>query len=110
VVYLSSVSEREHVVAAYKVNISISPHLVEEIDELAKELGLTRSGFVAEASARYIADVRNLTAEERRRQDIQRARDTFRRIGATLPPGTVDGLIEQTRRDRDRDEPEGWKR
>ena len=96
--------------AAYKVNISLKPHLVEEIDSAAKELGLTRSGFVAEASARYVADVRNLGAEERRRKDIQRARDTFRRIGATLPPGTGDELIEQTRRDRDRDEPEGWKR
>jgi metal-responsive CopG/Arc/MetJ family transcriptional regulator len=90
--------------AVYKVNISLNPHLVEEIDAAAKELGLTRSGFVAEASSRYVADVRNLSAEQLRRRDIERARDTFKRIGAALPPGTVDEMIEQTRRDRDR----GW--
>jgi metal-responsive CopG/Arc/MetJ family transcriptional regulator len=90
--------------ATYKVNVSLNPHLVHEIDETARELGLTRSGFIAEASARYVADVRNLSAEERRRQSIDRAYATFQRIGKTLPPGTVDKMIEHTRRDRDR----GW--
>jgi predicted DNA-binding protein len=103
--------EREAaVVATYMVNISLPRDLVERIDEAASDLGLTRSGFVAEASARYVADVRNLSAEERRRQDIQRARATFQRIGAKLPPGAVDEMIAQTRRDRERDTPEGWKR
>jgi predicted DNA-binding protein len=91
----------------YKVNISLTPQLVEEIDTAAKELGLTRSGFVAEASARYVADVNNLSAEERRRKDIQRARDTFRRIGAKIPPDF--DFMAQLRRDRNRDTPEGWK-
>jgi metal-responsive CopG/Arc/MetJ family transcriptional regulator len=92
--------------AVYKVNISLAPHLVEEIDAAAKELGLTRSGFVAEASARYVADVRNLSEEERRRKDIQRARDEFRRIGATIPSDF--DFMAQLRRDRDRDRPDGW--
>jgi hypothetical protein len=66
---------------------------------------MSRSGFIAEASVRYVADVKNLSAEERRRKDIDRAIATFRRIGKTLPPGAVDDMIAQTRRDRDR----GWR-
>ena len=88
----------------YKVNVSLPENLISEVDELAAELGTSRSGFIAEASARYVADIKNLTAEERRRKDIQRARETFKRIGATLPVGAVDEMIAQTRRDRDR----GW--
>ncbi len=90
--------------ATYKVNVSLPEHLVSEIDEVANELGISRSGFIAEAASRYVADVKNLSAEEMRRRDIQRARATWRRIGATLPPEAVDEMISQTRRDRDR----GW--
>ena len=90
--------------ATYKVNVSLPEHLVSEIDKVAAELGTSRSGFIAEASTRYVADIKNLTAEERRRKDIDRAIETFRRIGSKLPPGAVDEMIEQTRRDRDR----GW--
>jgi metal-responsive CopG/Arc/MetJ family transcriptional regulator len=72
-------------VATYKVNVSLPEGLVTEIDEVADGLGMTRSGFVAEASARYVADVKNLTAEEQRRKDIARALATFRRIGAQIP-------------------------
>jgi predicted DNA-binding protein len=94
--------------ATYKVNISLPPDLVERIDEAAQDLGLTRSGFVAEASVRYVADVHNLTAEERRRKDIERAMATFKRIGAKAPPGTGEQLMAQLRKDRDRDTPPGW--
>ena len=72
--------------ATYKVNVSLPEDLVSHIDEAAEELGLSRSGFIAEASTRYIADVKNLSAEERRRKDIERAIATFRRIGAKLNP------------------------
>jgi metal-responsive CopG/Arc/MetJ family transcriptional regulator len=94
--------------AVYKVNISLAPTLVEEIDAAAKELGLTRSGFVAEASARYVADVKNLSAEERRRRDIDRALATFQRVGAKLSEQDIQDMIDQTRRDRERDMPDGW--
>lgn len=93
------------IMGVYKVNVSLPEHLVAEIDEVAGELGVSRSGFIAEASSRYVADLKNLSADELRRRDIQRARATWRRIGATLPPGAVDEMIDQTRRDRDR----GWR-
>ncbi|MGB4441693.1 MAG: type II toxin-antitoxin system HicB family antitoxin [Coriobacteriia bacterium] len=91
--------------AVYKVNVSLPEHLVSEIDEAAAELGLTRSGFIAEASTRYIVDVQNLSTEERRRKDIERAIESFKRIGAQAPPGTGQRMMEQLRKDRDRDTP-----
>lgn len=87
---------------AYKVNVSLPEHLVSEIDEAAKSLGMSRSGFIAEASTRYVADVKNLSAEELRRRDIERALATFQRIGRKLPPEAIDEMIAQTRRDRER--------
>ena len=87
--------------AVYKVNISLQRDLVDEIDGAAKELGVTRSGFVAEATARYVADVKNLSAEERLRKDRERALATFRRVGPTTTPG-FDG-VAQVRNDRERD-------
>ncbi len=91
--------------AVYKVNVSLPEDLVSEIDEAASELGLSRSGFIAEASSRYITDVKNLSAEEQRKKDIDRAIASFRRIGAKLPPGAVDEMIAFTRAERDR----GWR-
>ena len=93
--------------AVYKVNISLPPQLVEEIDAAAEDLGLTRSGFVAEASARYVADVRNLSAEERRRKDVERAMAGFRRVRAGLPPDFDFDFVERIREDRERDTPPG---
>ena len=91
--------------AVYKVNVSLPEHLVREIDEAAAELGLSRSGFIAEASTRYVTDVQNLSAEERRRKDIERAIEGFKRIGAQMPPGAGQRMMEQLRKDRDRDTP-----
>lgn len=91
--------------AVYKVNVSLPEHLVSEIDEAATELGLSRSGFIAEAATRYVVDVQNLSAEERRRKDIERAIESFKRIGAQAPPGTGQRMMEQLRKDRDRDTP-----
>lgn len=87
----------------YKVNVSLPRDLVDEIDTAAAGLGLTRSGFIAEASARYVTDVRTLTAEERRRKDIERAAAAFKRIGAKVPRDH--GFLEQLRADRERDTP-----
>jgi predicted DNA-binding protein len=92
---------------AYKVNVSLPEELVGRIDTTAEELGLTRSGFIAEASARYLADIDNLSAAERRRKDIDRARATLKRIGARVTPADIQSMIDQTRRDRERDTSEG---
>ena len=95
-------------VAAYKVNVSLPEQLVSEIDGIAQELGMSRSGLIAEASARYVADVKNLSAEERRCKDLERARATFKRVGAALTPDDIGGMLDQLRKDRERGVPQGW--
>ena len=94
--------------ATYKVNVSLPEELVSEIDEVARALGISRSGFIAEASARYAAEVRDLTEEERRRKDIERAISGFRRVRAGLPEGYHFDYMAQLRADRGRDTPSGW--
>lgn len=89
-------------VAVYKVNVSLPEDLVSEIDETAAEMGLSRSGFIAEASSRYVADVKNLSAEERRRKEFDRAVATLKRIGSKLTPEDVQEMMDQLRRDRER--------
>lgn len=96
--------------AVYKVNVSLPEHLVSEIDEVAENLGLSRSGFIAEASARYVADVKNLSAAEQRRKDIERAMAGMARLGAKLNKQDIQDLMDQVRRDRDRDTPEEFRR
>ena len=70
---------------AYKVNVSLPPELVSDIDEIAAELGLSRSGFIAEASARYLADLKNLSAEELRRREIGDAMERMKELGKKIP-------------------------
>ena len=41
-----------------KLNISMPEELLAEIDAEADELGLSRSGLIQEASARYVAEAR----------------------------------------------------
>jgi hypothetical protein len=72
-------------VAVYKVNVSLPPELVAEIDEVAAELGLSRSGFITEASARYVADVRTLSAEEKRKREFDDALTHMREVGKRIP-------------------------
>jgi len=105
-VYLNGVVN----VATYKVNVSLPEELVSKIDEAAEVLGTSRSGFIAEASARYITDVQELTEAERRRKDIQKAIDGFKRIRERAPIGYEFDYVAQIRADRERDTPEGWKR
>ncbi len=96
-------------VATYKVNVSLPEHLVSEIDEAAETLGMSRSGFIAEASSRYVTDVRELTEQERRRKDIRRAIDGFKRIRTSTPVDYEFDFVAQIRADRERDTPEGWR-
>jgi metal-responsive CopG/Arc/MetJ family transcriptional regulator len=72
-------------VAVYKVNVSLPPDLVAEIDAVAAERGLSRSGFIAEASAHYLADQKALSVEEQRKRDIDRAMADIRERGKKIP-------------------------
>ena len=74
-----------------------------EIDKAAANMGLTRSAFIAEASARYVAEREALAAEEKRRRDIDQAMKGMRELGKKIPPGTDYMAIIRKFRERD-----GW--
>ena len=91
--------------AAYKVNVSLPRELVGEIDAAAAECRMTRSAFVAEASARYIAEREREKAEERRKVDIDHAIEHMREIGRKIPKDF--DYMKVIREFRERD---GWDR
>lgn len=86
--------------AVYKVNISLPPDLVEKIDEAAEREGVSRSGFIREASARYIAELRSDRERKEREEEIDRAIAAFRRIGAAIPKDF--DYVEVIRAERER--------
>ena len=81
-----------------KANISFPEGMLEEIDRRADAAGTTRSGFVQEATARYIAQLDHDVEREARRQRIENAATRMAEIGKRMPPGP-DGvtLIRQMR-------------
>ena len=83
-----------------KINISLPDELLADVDALAAELERSRSGLVAEATARYVASIRDEQAEAERRMRIDRAVDDMRRLAEEIEPFDSTAAI---RADRDRD-------
>jgi metal-responsive CopG/Arc/MetJ family transcriptional regulator len=83
-----------------KINISLPDALLTEIDEVAAELHGSRSALVQEATALYLARVREERARAERRASIDRALASARELGAKLGPFDSTASI---RADRDRD-------
>ena len=69
-----------------KLNISMPQELLEEIDAEASVLGLTRSGLIQEASARYVVSARQDREAEVRRLRVEEAAARMRRIGVEFGP------------------------
>ena len=67
-----------------KVNISLPDELLAWIDAEARQLDMSRSGLIQEASARYIVSVRDDRSTELRRLRILAAQKRMKEIGARL--------------------------
>ena len=67
-----------------KLNISMPQELLDIIDSEANELGLTRSGLIQEASARYVTQARNNREAELRRLRIESSARRMREVGERL--------------------------
>ncbi len=65
-----------------KLNISMPQELLDEIDAESRALGLSRSGLIQEASARYVVAARQDREAEARRLRIEAAARRMQRIGA----------------------------
>lgn len=83
-----------------KINISLPDHLLEEVDAIATELHGSRSSFVAEATARYVATLTEERARAERQRRIDRALEQAAVIGEKF--GSFDAAAS-VREDRDRD-------
>lgn len=82
-----------------KINVSLPDQLLDDIDALAAELHRSRSGLVAEASARYVTELQAEKAARERSDRIGEAIRQIREIAKDVPPGE-DGTV-LIRRDRD---------
>ncbi len=84
-----------------KVNVSLPDELLKDVDALAEELNRSRSGLVQEATAHYVADVREQRAIARRRVEIEGAMAEARKLASLVPDG--EDTTASIRRDRDGD-------
>jgi metal-responsive CopG/Arc/MetJ family transcriptional regulator len=83
-----------------KVNVSLPDELLEQVDELAAELDRSRSGLVQEATAQYVAHVREVRAAAERRASIEEAIAGMRSLSAKVADFDAAAAI---RADRDSD-------
>lgn len=82
-----------------KANISFPEGMLEEIDRRAEAAGITRSAFVQEATATYIARTDYEIEREARSERIERAIVGMRELGRQLPPGPPGSVIIRQMRD-----------
>jgi len=68
-----------------KTNISMPDALLSEVDRRAKAARTTRSGFIQEAAAHYIATLDATDEVARRSERIARAIEDMAEIGRALP-------------------------
>lgn len=85
--------------AMAKINISLPDGLLDDVDELAAWLKRSRSGLIQEATAEYVAHLREELAAEQRRSDINKAIKGMAKLAEELP--AFDGTAA-IRKDRDR--------
>jgi predicted transcriptional regulator len=82
-----------------KANISFPDGMLEEIDRRADASGMTRSGFIQEATAQYLARTDYEVERDARAARIEAAKEGMRRIGERLPPGPTGAEIIRKMRD-----------
>ena len=81
-----------------KLNISMPQELLDEIDAEASVLGLSRSGLIQEATARYVVTTREDREAEVRRLRVEAAAERMRRIGIDFgPAGDTARLVAEAR-------------
>lgn len=83
-----------------KANISFPEGMLEEIDRRAEAACTTRSGFVQETTATYIAKLDRKAERDARRERIELAITGMRGIGDRMPPGPDGVTLIRQMRDR----------
>ena len=75
-----------------KANISFPDGLLDEIDRRASAGRTTRSGFVQEATAHYIADLEVRAALHDKERRVQAAMERMRAVAASQPSPRGDAV------------------
>jgi hypothetical protein len=70
-----------------KANISFPDGMLEEVDRRAAARGTTRSGFIQEATACYMAVLEHDAEQASRRQRVKDAQARMAEIGRAIPSG-----------------------
>ncbi len=76
-----------------KVNISLPDELLEQVDSLAEELNLSRSGLIQEASARYVTETLEERARIEREESITEAMKIARELSEKNPSFDAEAAI-----------------
>jgi metal-responsive CopG/Arc/MetJ family transcriptional regulator len=63
-----------------KINITIPEDNLKEIDEFCKSEAVSKSWLIREAAAMYITDIREKKEMERKRKDMEWAREASRNL------------------------------
>lgn len=85
-----------------KVTISLPEELLAAIDAEAEALGESRSGFIQEATARYVVQRHDAASRRKHHDSVARALDSMRAIAATPtldPRPTLEILREMRAKD-----------
>lgn len=78
--------------AVDKFSISLPQELVSDVDALAREDGLTRSGVIREATAEYVAARKSAGYEAARQRRVAAAIEGFDAIAAEWGADSVSGI------------------
>jgi hypothetical protein len=88
-----------------KVTISVPDGLLEEIDDLARQRGTTRSGLLQEAASEYVATTKadeTKAVREARWRDVEKRLERIRRAPDLCPGETTLETIHRLREERER--------
>ena len=84
-----------------KVNVSLPDGLLADVDDLASQLHRSRSGLVQEATARYVAQLRDERAALERENGIREAMAGMRETARSIAKGPDPTMLIRADRDAD---------
>lgn len=80
-----------------KINVSIPEDFLTEIDKYKKIKNITRSQFLINAARNYFDAIESTLALERKKEAVNRLKNTRREIMKLLPTGGKIDIVEELR-------------
>lgn len=80
-----------------KINISLPDGLLEEVEQRAADMGMSRSGFLQEAAAHYITAIDIEAEAAARTERLSRVRDRMRSVAHAVGAPDASKAIRELR-------------